>query len=185
MEKELMNFPLFNQMMEQKIWTPDQKLLALSWKQPYAELMLHGKIETRTWNTNYRGWVLICASKKGYDPFEVWEISGEKQAIRITNVIGRNADHHLNGYKSGIAFAIGYLVQCYIMRPDDQDSCYVKYWLPKKVTKVRKDLTIKTVTKRLYCHVYDYVQAIEPFPWKGSIGWKEVTPEIKNQIKFK
>jgi hypothetical protein len=45
----------------------DQKLMALSWKQPYAELMLHGKIETRTWQTKYRGWVMVCASKQPYE----------------------------------------------------------------------------------------------------------------------
>jgi len=39
---------------------------ALSIKQPWASLIAQGKktIETRTWKTNYRGPLLICASKK-------------------------------------------------------------------------------------------------------------------------
>ena len=38
---------------------------ALSIKEPWATLILEGKktIETRTWKTNYRGEILLCASK--------------------------------------------------------------------------------------------------------------------------
>lgn len=38
---------------------------ALSIKEPYVSMILKGKkvIETRTWKTNYRGKVLLCASK--------------------------------------------------------------------------------------------------------------------------
>ncbi len=39
---------------------------ALSIKEPWASMIYNGQktIETRTWNTKYRGWVLLCASKK-------------------------------------------------------------------------------------------------------------------------
>ena len=42
------------------------KIKALSVRQPWANLIASGKktIETRTWNTNYRGYVLIVSSKK-------------------------------------------------------------------------------------------------------------------------
>jgi len=38
---------------------------ALCIKEPWATLILQGKktIETRTWTTNYRGEILLCASK--------------------------------------------------------------------------------------------------------------------------
>ncbi len=38
---------------------------ALSLKEPWASLVLNGKktIETRVWRTNYRGRLLLCASK--------------------------------------------------------------------------------------------------------------------------
>lgn len=38
---------------------------AISVREPYASLIMDGKktIETRTWTTNYRGKLLICASK--------------------------------------------------------------------------------------------------------------------------
>lgn len=40
---------------------------ALSLKQPFANWVAEGKktIETRTWRTNYRGDILICASLSG------------------------------------------------------------------------------------------------------------------------
>lgn len=163
MEKELMNSLLFNQMMERKIFTPDQKLLALSWKQPYAELMLHGKIETRTWNTNYRGWVLICTSLKAYTWQSVQNISGEKQYQRMRNILLPYFYQNLIAYQ-GYAVAIGRLVDCRPMKPEDEDRCFVQYHLD------------------LFCHIYENVQAIESFPWKGSQGWREVLEVIKKSI---
>lgn len=143
----------------------DQKLLALSWKQPYAELMLHGKIETRTWQTKYRGWVMICASKKGYDFNQVHRIAGDKQIVRITEVLGRNNDHYLNNYRSGIAIAVGKLIDCRLMRKEDEDKCFVEFY------------------PDLFCHVYSNVKPIKPIIWKGTQGWKEVTEDIKRTIE--
>lgn len=42
---------------------------ALSIRQPWASMIAHGlkKIETRTWQTNYRGDLLICAGAKPDD----------------------------------------------------------------------------------------------------------------------
>lgn len=41
------------------------KLRALTVQQPFAWAILHGgkDVENRSWNTNYRGWVLIHAGK--------------------------------------------------------------------------------------------------------------------------
>jgi hypothetical protein len=49
---------------------------ALSLKQPYANLVAQGvkTIETRKWSTNYRGDILICASKSG---------QGEPQGVAL------------------------------------------------------------------------------------------------------
>ncbi len=131
------------------------ELKALSWKEPHGALMLKGKIETRTRKTNYRGWVLMCASKVPYSNEMVKTISGSKQLLRIYN---RTYVH------PGYAFAIGKLVDCRLMVPEDEDKCFVLY------------------RKGLYCHVYEDVQAIAPFPWKGSQGWRTVTDEIKTKI---
>lgn len=150
------------------IWTPDRRLMALSWKQPFAALMLRGKIETRSWYTTTRGWVLICSSKIPYNLQQIESIAGEEQLDRIVEQMAlisiKNQKDPIKGH--GMAIAIGKLVDCRLMEKADEDKCFVKFY------------------PGLYCHVYEHVKAIEPFPWKGTQGWKEVAPEIKNKIKF-
>lgn len=140
----------------------DQKLYALSWKQPYAELMLppFNKIETRTWSTNRRGWVLICASKQPYSETQLLGISGEKQAQRILTTLNSAGVKE----KTGVAIAIGNLVDCRPMRKEDEDKCFVQYY------------------PDLFCHIYAAVHPIEPMEWKGSQGWREVLSEVKSKI---
>ncbi|CCQ65412.1 hypothetical protein CWATWH0402_4143 [Crocosphaera watsonii WH 0402] len=45
---------------------PITKIKAISLHQPYASLIAMGlkKFETRSWSTNYRGKLVICAAKK-------------------------------------------------------------------------------------------------------------------------
>jgi hypothetical protein len=136
------------------------KMLALSWKQPFASLMLHGKIETRVWPTHYRGWVLICASQQPYKGAQIFGITGEKQYERIMQLASQ---YPLLEY-TGHAIAIAKLVACRPMKPADENACFVTYY------------------PDLYCHVYDQVHAIRPFPWKGSQGWTEVSPEQQQRI---
>ena len=143
---------------------PNEKVMALSWKQPFAELMLHEKMETRTWHTKYRGWVLICASKQGYNFNQVHAIAGDKQIVRITDFLGRNNDHWLQHYRSGIAIAIGKLVDCRKMKKEDEDKCFVSY------------------TPNLFCHLYENVKEISPLAWKGCQGWKQLSENDKLSI---
>lgn len=140
------------------MYTPDQKLLALSWKQPFASLMLHGKIETRTWSTKYRGWVLICASKVPYHTDQLFTIAGADQYDRIWKTLDPDEQ------ENGVVIAIGNLVDCRPMTKDDEDRAFVEYY------------------PDLFCHVYENIIPLEPFPWKGQQGWKEVAPEIKEQL---
>lgn len=137
----------------------DEKLLALTWRQPYASLMLHEKIETRTWPTKYRGFVLICAGKTPYSTVQVLNISGYMR---------REIYDTVNYFTPiGQAIAIGKLIDCRPMRPEDETKCYVKYW------------------PNLFCHIYDEVRAIEPIIWRGKLGWSEVSKEVKANIFFK
>lgn len=134
------------------------KLLALSWKEPFATLMLQGKIETRVWKTDYRGLVLICTSKKKYNNQEVLNITGPEQYQRIIDAIAGKEMKH------GYAIAIGELVHCRKMIKEDEDKCFVKYH------------------PDLWCHIYENVYPIFPIEWKGTQGWKTVSDEIKKQI---
>lgn len=136
------------------------EIKALSWRQPYGSLMLHGKIETRTWSSNYRGLVLICTSIRSYTIDKISRISGMKQFNRIIDTTT-----HLDlGGKNGMAIAIGRLIDCRPMVKEDEDKCFVKYY------------------PDLYCHIYEDVTPIKPFPWKGKQGWMKVPEEIINKI---
>lgn len=126
---------------------------ALSWKEPFASLMLHGKIETRTWHTNYRGLVLICASKKGYSDNDLIEISGEDFVL---NILGHFLKTKQRQLYHGKAIAIGRLVDCRRMKPEDEAKTFVSY------------------RPELWCHIYEEVTAIEPIDWKGSQGWRSI-----------
>lgn len=129
---------------------------ALSWKEPFASLMLHGKIETRTWSTKYRSLVLICASEN-----QVMDISGVTRADKIYNEILR-FDPENNGH----AIAVGHLTYCRPMQPEDEDKCFVEY------------------RAGLFCHIYTNVRAIEPMPWKGSQGWGIVPKDFQDKIVY-
>ena len=149
------------------LFTPDQKLLALSWRQPYLDLMPHGKIETRTWSTSYRGWVLMCASKQPYKWHEVDMISGDEMADTIFGMMGSSTYQPITGH----ALAIGWLDDCRPMTRADEGKTFVQYRVPAQ--------------KPLFCHIYRDVREIEPFPWKGTQGWKEVSQDVKDTIRFR
>jgi len=155
----------------------NKEIRALSWKEPFATLMLHGKIETRTWPTSYRGLVLICASKQPYTHRQVANISGTQldriyQTIKYYDQMDSTLGH---------AIAVGELVDCWEMEEVDEDKCFVQWAEPwvQDGTKNRK-----SVLKRLYCHAYKNVRAIKPIPWKGTQGWKKLEQEFINQIEY-
>lgn len=137
-----------------------EEIRALSWKQPYASLMLHGKIEIRTWDTKYRGRVLICASKQPYTQREINAIT----RTRLFDPIMKFDWEEINGL-CGKAIAIGTLANCRPMQKQDERLAFVNY------------------NPDLWCHVYNNVQPIDPFDWKGTQGWKILDEETKAKIK--
>lgn len=88
---------------------------ALSIKEPWSTMIMKGKktIETRTWNTNYRGPLILCASKN--PPSSI----------------------------AGCAFATANLVDCKPMVPEDeiaaQCQMYPKAhsWFLESVTPIK------------------------------------------------
>jgi hypothetical protein len=139
---------------------------ALSWKQPYGSAMLYGKIETRTWPSHYRGLVLICTSKQPYNEYYVRKISGDVQFVRLCKLLeqdnGRTVD------LDGFAIAVGRIDDSYPMPVEDEDRAYV----------------MCRFGGGLYCHIYEDVTPIKPFPWKGSQGWRTVPSDIRNKIEL-
>jgi hypothetical protein len=143
---------------------PKEEVRALTWKQPFADLMLHGKsIETRTWNTKYRGWVLLCCGKGSYSNDELLKISGGVLTKEINN-IEAYAFHFCDYAFAGFAFAIGKLVNCRPLKEEDEAKAFVKW------------------NVNLWAHEYEQVHAINPFEWKGTQGWKTLTAEQKAKI---
>lgn len=158
----------------------ETEIRALSWKQPYLDLMLHGKIETRTWPTNYRGWVLMCSSKQAYGDAKVLNISGNFNYGRVNRLVTQN--------RLGQALAIGRLVDCRPMQPDDEAKTFVQYRAPWEEIKPAPGWSRnpdRAIMKQIYCHIYEDVQAIEPMPWVGCQGWRKVSDIFKAGIIIK
>lgn len=140
----------------------DHTLRALWFNQPYATLMLHGKIETRTRPTKVRGQVLICSCKRTFKFTKIMQISDNYQTSRIFDEIGNSWTS-----KTGQAIAIGLLTDCRPMTPHDEDACFVAY---------RPDL---------WCWIFEDVQEVEPFDLPGKQGWGILSTEQKNNIIIK
>ena len=167
---------------------PGETLRALSWKQPFASLMLHGKVETRVWDTKYRGWVLICASKAPYPVLEFADIVGD-QGKRVIETLGLEIVKARGNYKFFLdkdkmplakAIAIGRLVSskkmdgfAFVRGLDQPNITYSEMIERKTFVKYNADL---------WCHSYADVQPIVPFEWHGSQGWRTVDEETKSKI---
>jgi len=158
-----------------------EKMLALSWKQPFGSAMLVGKVETRVWATKYRGPVLICCSKVGYSISSTIGICGQQLRDKMMSTL-LPVVHTLDYF--GMAIAVGNLVDCREMRPEDEATTFVQYRAPWVEEREGKDGRIRKVKCRLYCHIYKDVRPIVPFEWKGCQGWSEVSDEIRKQIKY-
>lgn len=133
---------------------------ALSWKQPFGSLMLHGKAETRRWQSTYRGWVLICTSTKAYSSASHLAIAGERQYSRGLALL----DNEPTALLSGVAIGIGQLCGVAPMQRVDEDQCLGQYY--------------PDLLKHLYTRVY----CIDPFPFKGGQRWVNLTPTQLYQI---
>lgn len=99
----------------------ENKMKAISIKEPWASMIAYGykTIETRNWNTNYRGEILICSSK-----------------IPVTE-------------NSGKALAIANIVDCRFMLPGDEQAAKVpvhpfRYsWVLENIRPLKRPLDVK------------------------------------------
>ena len=149
-----------------------EEIRALFWKQPFATLMFYGKIETRKWDTAYRGKVLICTSLETYKDHHLAHMCtyDQKKAIagieyqerrRTSLTFGQQSTMDLRGYAIGIAT----LADVRPMVMQDAAQAYVAF------------------QEQLYAHVYADVKRIHPFPLKGFQGLRRITQEVKDKIK--
>lgn len=142
---------------------------------PFAALMLNGKIETRSRPTNVRGTTLIYSAKKPYQDYEVRFITGANQ--NLFNSIQCRLEANTYRDKDGCAIAIAELVGCRPMEKKDEDKCFVEY------------------REGLYCWIFDHVYAVDPIPYAleneqgkttslGKQGWSFVPPKFLSKIKL-
>lgn len=131
--------------------------MALKLKQPFAALMLHGKIETRTWDTPVRGEVLLSSSLA---PFNLEEMGGYCD-VEMMNHIETTLKNDGNVNLLGMAIAVGNLVETRKMKKGDELRCFVNY------------------RPHYYCHIYENVRPIQPFLFTptGIQKWKKITDE--------
>jgi hypothetical protein len=129
---------------------------ALSIKQPLAELILQGRktIEIRSWNTRYRGYFLIHASKKP-----------DIEAIKVFDF---DLERLLCGYILGYA----------------KLSDVIIYNSEKEFMKDKdKHLSIHGKTKYpAYGFIFKDIHRIEPIKYKGKLGFFEVREIEFNDI---
>lgn len=148
-----------------------ENMLALSWKEPFATLMIAGnKIETRTWETKVRGLVLICSSLKPYTTDESLAIMGQDNFNRAGNVFlatGMWPKLTTGPSTYGKAIGIGRLVDCRPMKSKDEERCFVEY------------------SPDLWCHEYTEVQTIDPFPFVGGQKWRKIEVSLRQQLHIK
>lgn len=136
---------------------------ALTWRQPYGQMMLHGKQETRTWKTHYRGLVLICAGVNPYSLKQLENVAGLRNMTNILNTINITE----SALNMGKAIAIGRLVNCRVMYPTDEPTTFVTF---------RYDL---------FVHEYEDVTPIIPAAWKGHLGFRTLSPAQRGAIIIK
>lgn len=180
---------LFGESFSKIGWNPNEIIHALWLNQPFASLMLPPfyKDETRGRKTNVRGKVLICACKKMYNSEQINEIAGSEQYWRIykTGIIDYIQDFD-NENLLGHAIGIGELVDCYPMKKEHEDKCYVQFIEPGLVYKKNeKGAIIGTkVNPMIWVWKFANVQKIEPFQIQGKQGWSILDKETIAKIKI-
>ena len=141
-----------------------EAIKALTWKQPFATLMLYGKLETRSWATTYRGLVLICVGKEKPDHTETLRLAGEG-GFKLINEFYQK--HKINPeLVLGKAIAVGRLTRCRAMQPGDAKAAFVDY------------------VPGLFIHEYTDVRRIEPVAFTRSQRWQNLDPDFLESLKF-
>ena len=140
---------------------------SLCWYQPFASLMLHGKIETRMWKNNsyVRGKILICSTNIPFNDFDLFNLVGKNKLSRIIDTLKKDPSRKLNGY----AIAIGDYVNFRPMKLKDEEMAFIPY------------------SKKRKCLIFKNVKRIKPFilskEFRGQ-SFRILDEEQKSKIKI-
>src|SRR5687767_10873250 len=157
----------------------NEPMRTLGLYQPYAEMMLHGKIETRWIRAGTKppfplGPYMLYACKSDYPLTTLSQIAGEKQYKRITETI--------NGLQliRGAALCTGDLVKIIYIIPGMDDQTFVRYQGPMEY-KNKAGNIVKRVRVGL---IFENVRRITPFPFKGKQGVGILSAEDRKKISY-
>ncbi len=138
----------------------------LGFYQPYASLMLHGKVESR-WVIKGKkppfplGKYLIYSTKKRYSPEGFKDIAGDKAHYAL-DLLKDEPTASLDGY----ALAVGDLVEIVPMTPTMELRAFID--TDMRLWESQDPITIDG--RCLWGLVFDDVKRIKPFPFKGKQG---------------
>jgi hypothetical protein len=164
------------------------KIRTLGLYQPYASLMLHGKIESRWVEEGKKppfplGKYLIYSTKKSYSVESFKHLSGEYyQAAR--NIITREETSILNGY----AICLGDLVKVEKIGMGQLPKAFVDVNLTMiKLAKPDIDFFNEIIIddRQLWGLHFQNVQRIKPFPFRGKQGVGILSDIHKTFIQLK
>lgn len=149
--------------------------------QPYASLMLHGKVETR-WVRKGRkppfppGKYLIYSTAEACDYPTLYTWSGSILIKHIQDILENEPTRSLTGY----ALAIVDLREPVLMKPINELECFVKY----VGEELRKDKFGRDWSYMQWCLPFRKVQRIEPFEFKGKQGVGILPESEHSKIKI-
>lgn len=154
--------------------------------QPFASLMLHGKIETR-WVLEGRkppfpiGKYLFYSTKKGCSNEQIFDWCGKDMYDHILKVLKNDDTSLLNGY----AIAIGDLVRVRKLECHEENIAFVKFVGKKTVFNTNDGSFSDPRVKVQWALVFDNVKPIQPFEWNfGAQGIGKVPDSEMGKIKF-
>lgn len=158
--------------------------------QPFATMMLYGKIETRWVDVGRKapfplGTYLFYSCKKEYDMEDVMHLSGQHFGI-----LDNNYSHDLDGphpWGLGSAGAIGQLVSIIdpLVPPFDVKTFIDDGKWKRTVTRTSTDGKLrKSVDQRRIGLVFRNVTKIVPFPITGKQGVGFLDNKYRQQIQF-
>jgi hypothetical protein len=168
------------------------KIRTLGLYQPYAGLMLHGKIETRWVRMGKTppfplGDYVIYSTQKAYKHEEFKEIVGSQYNRAYDLIICGGSEFHITGHiiAKGTLYAIERMVpelckNAFVEPPADKFYKETGTYIDKRYDPITGQTTLYT----LWAMYFKKVLPVEPFPFKGKQGVGFLSPEDEAKIKL-
>lgn len=147
--------------------------------QPYASLMLHGKVETRWVRKGKKppfplGKYLIYSTQKAATEDEICDWSGHGEVMEfLSDTIRQEITVNMRGY----GLAIADLVKIEPMARNQEMGCFVKYKGEKQ-----KRVNGKLITYTQWCLYFRNVHRITPFEFKHGKQGVGLFPELEKHL---